>query len=50
MTRRRRPGDLARSSGVRADQVGKTNWFTLALTDPAHRAARQIKHEPEAGL
>jgi anti-sigma regulatory factor (Ser/Thr protein kinase) len=40
---------LARSSGVRASQVGKTSWFTLALTDRAHRAARQIEHEPEAG-
>lgn len=40
---------LARSSGVRASQAGKTSWFTLALTDSAHRAARQIEHEPEAG-
>jgi anti-sigma regulatory factor (Ser/Thr protein kinase) len=40
---------LARSSGVRASQAGKTSWFTLALTDHAHRAARQIDHEPEAG-
>ena len=40
---------LARSSGVRASQTGKTSWFTLALTDRAHRAARQIEHEPEAG-
>ena len=40
---------LARSSGVRASQGGKTSWFTLALTDRAHRAARQIEHEPEAG-
>ncbi|HEY7142932.1 MAG TPA: ATP-binding protein [Streptosporangiaceae bacterium] len=40
---------LARSSGVRASQVGKTSWFTLTLTDRAHRAARQIEHEPEAG-
>jgi anti-sigma regulatory factor (Ser/Thr protein kinase) len=40
---------LARSSGVRASQAGKTSWFTLALTDRAHRAARQIDHEPEAG-
>jgi hypothetical protein len=40
---------LARSSGVRASQVGKTSWFTFALTDRAHRAARQIDHEPEAG-
>jgi anti-sigma regulatory factor (Ser/Thr protein kinase) len=40
---------LARSSGVRASQAGKTSWFTLALTDRAHRVARQIEHEPEAG-
>jgi anti-sigma regulatory factor (Ser/Thr protein kinase) len=40
---------LARSSGVRASQAGKTSWFTLALTDHAHRVARQIEHEPEAG-
>ena len=40
---------LARSSGVRASQTGKTSWFTLALTDRAHRAAAQIEHEPEAG-
>jgi anti-sigma regulatory factor (Ser/Thr protein kinase) len=40
---------LARSSGVRATQDGKTNWFTLALTDRAHRAAWQLEHEPEAG-
>jgi anti-sigma regulatory factor (Ser/Thr protein kinase) len=40
---------LARSSGVRAAQGGKTSWFTLALNDRAHRAARQIDHEPEAG-
>jgi anti-sigma regulatory factor (Ser/Thr protein kinase) len=40
---------LARSSGVRAAQSGKTTWFILALTDRAHRVARQIEHEPEAG-
>jgi anti-sigma regulatory factor (Ser/Thr protein kinase) len=40
---------LARSSGVRASEAGKTSWFTLALTDRAHRVARQIKPEPEAG-
>jgi anti-sigma regulatory factor (Ser/Thr protein kinase) len=40
---------LARSSGVRASQAGKTSWFTLALTDRAHRAAAQLEHEPEAG-
>ena len=40
---------LAQSSGVRASQAGKTAWFTLALTDRAHRAAAQIEHEPEAG-
>jgi anti-sigma regulatory factor (Ser/Thr protein kinase) len=40
---------LARSSGVRASQAGKTTWFTLALTDRIHRAARQIEHDPEAG-
>ena len=40
---------LARSSGVRASQAGKTSWFTLALTDRASRVARQIEHEPEAG-
>ncbi len=40
---------LAQSSGVRASQAGKTSWFTLALTDRAHRNARQLEHEPEAG-
>jgi anti-sigma regulatory factor (Ser/Thr protein kinase) len=40
---------LAQSSGVRASQAGKTTWFTLALTDRAHRAARQLGHELEAG-
>ena len=40
---------LARSSGVRATQAGKTSWFTLALTDRTHRAAAQLEHEPEAG-
>jgi anti-sigma regulatory factor (Ser/Thr protein kinase) len=40
---------LAQSSGVRASQAGKTSWFTLALTDRAHRAAAQLEHEPEAG-
>jgi anti-sigma regulatory factor (Ser/Thr protein kinase) len=40
---------LARSSGVRARQGGKTSWFTLTLTDRAHRIASQIEHEPEAG-
>lgn len=40
---------LAQSSGVRASEGGKTAWFTLALTDRARRAARQIEHEPEAG-
>jgi hypothetical protein len=29
---------LARSSGVRDNQVGRTSWVTLALTDRAHRA------------
>jgi anti-sigma regulatory factor (Ser/Thr protein kinase) len=41
---------LAQSSGVRSSQAGKTTWFTLALTDRAHRAAAQIEHEPEAGV
>jgi len=40
---------LARSSGVRTSQAGKTSWFTLALTDRALRAARLIEHEAEAG-
>jgi anti-sigma regulatory factor (Ser/Thr protein kinase) len=40
---------LAQSSGVRASGAGKTSWFTLALTDRAHRVARQLEHEPEAG-
>jgi anti-sigma regulatory factor (Ser/Thr protein kinase) len=40
---------LARSSGVRASQAGKTTWFTLALTDRAHTVARQLDREPEAG-
>jgi anti-sigma regulatory factor (Ser/Thr protein kinase) len=39
---------LAQSSGVRATQVGKTTWFTLALTDRTYRAAQRIEHEPEA--
>jgi anti-sigma regulatory factor (Ser/Thr protein kinase) len=40
---------LAQSSGVRAGRAGKTTWFTLALTDRAHRVAAQLEHEPEAG-
>jgi anti-sigma regulatory factor (Ser/Thr protein kinase) len=40
---------LARSSGTRTSQAGKTTWFTLALTDRAHRVAAQLEHEPEAG-
>jgi anti-sigma regulatory factor (Ser/Thr protein kinase) len=40
---------LAHSSGVRATRAGKTTWFTLALTDHAHRVAAQLEHEPEAG-
>jgi anti-sigma regulatory factor (Ser/Thr protein kinase) len=40
---------LADSSGVRTSQAGKTSWFTLALTDRAHRIASQIEHEREAG-
>jgi hypothetical protein len=40
---------LAQTSGVRASPAGKTTWFTLALTDRAHRLARQLDHEPEAG-
>jgi len=40
---------LAQTSGVRATQSGKTTWFTLALTDRAHRVAAQLEHEPEAG-
>jgi anti-sigma regulatory factor (Ser/Thr protein kinase) len=40
---------LARSSGVRINQTGKTTWFTLALTDRARSVARQIDYEPEAG-
>jgi anti-sigma regulatory factor (Ser/Thr protein kinase) len=40
---------LAQTSGVRATRAGKTTWFTLALTDRAHRLAHQIDHEPEAG-
>jgi len=40
---------LAQSTGVRASQAGKTTWFTLALTDCAHRAARQIERQAEAG-
>jgi anti-sigma regulatory factor (Ser/Thr protein kinase) len=40
---------LAQSSGVHAGRAGKTSWFTLALTDRAHRIARQIEPEPEAG-
>jgi anti-sigma regulatory factor (Ser/Thr protein kinase) len=40
---------LAQSSGMRATRAGKTSWFTLALTDRAHRTARQLEHEPEAG-
>jgi anti-sigma regulatory factor (Ser/Thr protein kinase) len=40
---------LAHTSGVRTTGAGKTTWFTLALTDRAHRLARQLDHEPEAG-
>jgi anti-sigma regulatory factor (Ser/Thr protein kinase) len=40
---------LAESSGVRASEAGKTSWFTLTLTDRAHRVAAQIEHDPEAG-
>jgi anti-sigma regulatory factor (Ser/Thr protein kinase) len=40
---------LAHTTGVRASRAGKTTWFTLALTDRAHRVARQLEHEPEAG-
>jgi anti-sigma regulatory factor (Ser/Thr protein kinase) len=40
---------LARSSGVRASEAGKTTWFTLALTHRAHQVAAQLEHEPEAG-
>jgi anti-sigma regulatory factor (Ser/Thr protein kinase) len=40
---------LATSSGVRASDAGKTSWFTVALTDRAQRAARQLEPEPEAG-
>ena len=40
---------LASSSGVRPETNGKTSWFTLALTDRAHQAARPMEHEPEAG-
>jgi anti-sigma regulatory factor (Ser/Thr protein kinase) len=40
---------LASNSGVRPETSGKTSWFTLALTDRAHQAARPIEHEPEAG-
>ncbi len=40
---------LAQTSGVRAAGAGKTTWFTLALTNQAHRVARQIDREPEAG-
>ena len=41
---------MAHSSGVRTTQDGKTTWFTLALTDRAHRLARQLDREPEAGV
>jgi anti-sigma regulatory factor (Ser/Thr protein kinase) len=40
---------LAQSSGIRASQAGKTSWFTLALTDRAHRVGRQIERDREAG-
>ena len=40
---------LAHSTGVRTTPGGKTTWFTLALTDRAHRTAAQLDHEPEAG-
>jgi anti-sigma regulatory factor (Ser/Thr protein kinase) len=40
---------LASTSGVRPEAGGKTSWFTLALTDRTHQAARQIDHEPEVG-
>jgi anti-sigma regulatory factor (Ser/Thr protein kinase) len=40
---------LASNSGVPPETGGKTSWFTLALIDRAHQAARPIEHEPEAG-
>jgi hypothetical protein len=40
---------LASASGVRAEPVGKTTWFTLALRDRIDRAVPQAQTEAEAG-
>jgi len=40
---------LADASGVRAEQAGKTTWFTLALRGRIQRAAPQPESEAEAG-
>jgi hypothetical protein len=40
---------LATASGVRAEPVGKTTWFTLALRDRIDRAVPQAQTEAEAG-
>lgn len=40
---------LATASGVRAEPVGKTTWFTLALRDRIDRAVPQAQAEAEAG-
>ncbi len=39
---------LADASGVRAEQAGKTTWFTLALHGRIERASPQPEPEPEA--
>jgi anti-sigma regulatory factor (Ser/Thr protein kinase) len=40
---------LATASGVRAEPVGKTTWFTLALRDRIDRTVPQAQAEAEAG-
>jgi anti-sigma regulatory factor (Ser/Thr protein kinase) len=42
-------GPLASASGVRAEAVGKTSWFTLALHDRINRVGNQAEQNPEAG-
>jgi anti-sigma regulatory factor (Ser/Thr protein kinase) len=40
---------LAHASGVRAEQAGKTTWFTIALHGRIERASPQPESETEAG-
>jgi anti-sigma regulatory factor (Ser/Thr protein kinase) len=39
---------LARSSGVRPSQAGRTSWFTLTLAGGGHGLAPQVDRESEA--